>query len=193
MERIWAKIFREAGARVQENVMLRDICLPGVSVTDCKQIETEATGLPVCSGVQAAVDSTCVGPLRADGRPWNRADIEPELSIARAEAQKKATYSELVDSPSVRLLTLACETGGRWSDTCAEVVRWLAAARPRSAPQYLQVSARRTYEARWWALLSIVQQDALAGTLTDDSLATLDGHDDAELSLGDLILSTGRM
>ena len=75
------------------------------------------------------------------------ADIEPGLSIARAEAQKTAAYSELVDSPSVRLLTLACETGRRWSDACAAVVRQLAAAGARSAPQYLQLSARMAYEA----------------------------------------------
>ena len=67
--------------------------------------------------------------------------------------------------------------GGRWSDSCADVLARLAAARARAAPRHLQLSARIAFESRWWALLSIAQQDSLAATLVDDGVLLLDGHD----------------
>ena len=97
--------------------------------------------------------------------------------MRRAEKAKADTYPELVGSDVVRLTTLACETGGRWSPLCAEIVNRLAAARARAAPRHLQLSARLAYERRWWALLSCTQQDTLAATLVDDAVPLLDGSD----------------
>ena len=171
LERTWARIFREAGARVQEKVFLRDMGLPGVSPADRRQIEVLATGSPLCSGIPVAVDSTCVSPLHADGLPWRKADVQAGVSLDRAEASKDDTYNELVDSSTVRLLTLACETGGRWSQRCIDVVATLAAHRARAAPRHLQRAARTAFASRWWALLSVAQQDALAATLVDDAVS----------------------
>ena len=108
-----------------------------------------------------------------------RAETVPGASFVRAAESKAATYPELVASDSVAFTTLACEIGGRWSTRCVEVIQQLAAARARSAPRHLQLSARLAFEARWWALLSCTQQDTLAATLVDDSLFLLDGHDAA--------------
>ena len=59
------------------------------------------------------------------------------------------------------------------------MVKSLACARVRSCPEHLRNDARSAFERRWWSLLSIAQQDALAATLVDDGLTTLDGHDGA--------------
>ena len=167
--------------------MLRDMGLPGILATDRRQIEILATGLPLCAGIPVAVDATLVSPLHADGRPWAKADVEAGCSIARAEAKKGQTYSELVESPCVRLLTLACETGGRWSQQCADVLAQLAFTRARAAPQHLQLATRTALVGRWWALLSVAQQDALAATLVDDCPLALDGHDGAEPAFSELV------
>ena len=188
LEKTWAKVFREAGARVQENVLLRDLAVPGIAVTDGRALEIIATGLPLARGVPLAVDATMVSPLHFDGKPWARAAAVAGASLDRATGSKASTYPELVGSDMVTLTTLACEIGGRWSAKCAEVLQQLAVARARSAPRHLQLSARLVYESRWWTLLSCAQQDALAATLIDDSLVLLDGRDEPEPFTVDVIL-----
>ena len=172
--------------------MAHDMGLPGVHPADTRRIEVLATGLPLCAGIPAAVDATLSSPLHADGQAWAKADVEGGVAIARAEASKGKTYPELVDSPVVRLVTLACETGGRWSQQCANIVALLAAFRARAAPRHLQLSARIGFESRWWALLSVAQQDALAASLVDDGIVALDGHDGAEPPLIDIIVDAAR-
>ena len=48
--------------------------------------------------------------IKADGSPWPGAEEEDGVAVRRAEADKEATYPELVDSPFCRLTVLACET-----------------------------------------------------------------------------------
>ena len=106
-----------------------------------------------------------------------RASSHDRISIERAERLKEQTYPELVNSPIVRLTTLACKIGGRWSPLCIRLIRALAISRSRSAPQHLRFAARLAYENRWWALLSVSQQSALAATLVEDGAIILDGID----------------
>ena len=114
------------------------------------------------------------------------------MSLRRAEHDKDVTYPELVGSGAVRLTTLPCETGGRWSEACGKVIAGLAAARAREAPRHLQLSARLAFERRWWALLSCTQQDALAATLVDDGTLLLDGQDDQPPELVDVLVDEAR-
>ena len=192
LERAWARVFREAGGRVLENVFLRDMGIAGVLPRDGRKLEVVATGLPLARGVPLAVDATMVSVLHCDGSPWQRADVTPGVALQRGERDKDVTYPELVDSDAVVLTTLACETGGRWSTACADVVAALAAARAREAPRHLQLAARLAFERRWWALLSCAQQDALAATLVDDAVRLLDGHDGLEVELVDVLVDERR-
>ena len=77
------------------------------------------------------VDLSSGSPLHADGSVWLNADMTNGVAIARAEAAKARTYPELVDSDELRLTRLACEVGGRWSQTCVDVIRQLAKVRAR--------------------------------------------------------------
>ena len=76
LERMWARIFREAGARVQENVQLRNMSVPSISFHDGRALEIVATGLPLFRGVPLGVDVTLVSPLHADGSAWARASVD---------------------------------------------------------------------------------------------------------------------
>jgi len=180
LERTWARVFREAGGRVSENVFLRDTTLHHIRPTDGRRLEIVATGLPLHRGAPLGCDATMVSPLHADGTPWRRADTEAGVAIQRGEACKARTYPELVESSQLRLLTLAVETGGRWSTTCATTVRQLAAAKARSVPTHLRKTARVAYASRWWALLSVAAQNTLAATVYGDAVGVLDGIDDVE-------------
>ena len=170
LEQIWAQIFKEAGGHVDRNVMLKDTTLPSISADDGRQLEILVTGLPLERGVPTGVDVTMTSPLHADGTPWNRADVANGVAIARGEKNKRDTYPELVNSAHCSLLTLACETGGRWSSKCVEIVRKLSAAKAETAPPRLQASARATWSRRWWAMLSVTQQEALAASLVNDKM-----------------------
>ena len=44
------RIFREAGARVRRNVLVRDLNVPGVHPGDERRIEVIAEGLPLYHG-----------------------------------------------------------------------------------------------------------------------------------------------
>ena len=48
----WARVCREAGAHVAENVLLRNMNLQGVSARDGPQLEVVANGLPLWGGAQ---------------------------------------------------------------------------------------------------------------------------------------------
>ena len=101
-----------------------------------------ATGRPLFHGIPMGVDASIVSPLHADGSVWLNADLTNGVAIARAEAAKARTYPELVDSDELRLTTLACATGGRWSCTGVDVIRHLAKIRAGDSPDRLQLSAR---------------------------------------------------
>ena len=168
--------------------MLKELNVPGISITDRRALEVVATGLPLACGVPLGIDATLVSPLHCDGKPWPKADAVPGVSLNRGTESKASTYPELVDSDVVKLTTLACEVGGRRSTSCADILAQLAAARARAAPRHLQLAARLAFESRWWALLSCAQQDALAATLVDDGILLLDGHDGAVPEAADVVL-----
>ena len=119
-------------------------------------------------------------PKHAGGTPWARAVTEDCVAIARAEHAKGAKYPELLYNSRLRLTTLACETGGRWSDLTANVVRLLAKAKARQAPEGQRSALSAAWASRWWSLLSVAFQNALASTLVDDKPLLLDGVDDLE-------------
>ena len=121
--------------------------------------------------------ATLVSPLHGTGEPWPRAATVDAVALGRAEADKRTTYPELVDSGVVRLATVACEVGGRWSPAALCLLRQAAAARARQSPAMLQASAAAAWRSRWLSLLSVAQQDALAASLVDDGLLLLDGRD----------------
>ena len=107
------------------------------------------------------------------------------MAIARAEERKRARYPELA---VCRRQVLACETGGRWSQDCADLVRHLADSRAREAPEVLRASLRAAWAARWWGLLSVAQQGALAASLGEALVLLPEGFDGEAPPLGDVLL-----
>ena len=102
----------EAGAAVQDQVLLRDTDLP-VDPRDTRQLNFVAWRLrgfecPICG------DATIVSPLHREGTPWPATLEEDGAGFAGAIRDKEATYPELAGSSRYGELTvLACETGGR--------------------------------------------------------------------------------
>ena len=162
---------------MQENVYLRNTNLPHIRADDNRRLEVVATGLPLYRGMPLAVDCTLTAPLHADGRPWRHADTTDGIAILRGERQKLRTYLDLVRNSRLRLTTLASETGGRWSTTCVTVVRLLAKAKARQAPEETRARVAAAWASRWWSLLGIACRKTLAATLVDDAPLLLEGVD----------------
>jgi len=186
-ERTWRRIFTEAGAVVQKNQKLADMKLAGVSPMDDRQVEIMATGLPLYQGLPLVCDASLVSPVKANGIPRPRAAHEPGIAIANIEDVKATTYPELVSSTQCKFLVLAGEVGGRWSATTCRLLRDLAAAKSQNAAPRLRKSAAFAWENRWWSMISVATQNALAATLVDDAPHMLHAWEGTAPPLGILL------
>lgn len=191
LEKMWARVLREGGARVRENVYLRDTVVPGLDPRDGRHIEIVATGLPIEGGVPLAVDATMVSPLRADGTTSGAASRAPGTALKAAEDDKRRTYPELVGSPLLRLCTVACEVGGRFNSQAVSLLEQLALARARTEVPVLRRAAARAWRNRWLTLLAVCAQDALAATLVDEGSSLLDAADSVPPLAVDVWLDDG--
>ena len=133
LERAAARVCREAGARVANNVLLRDMNLD-VSLADARHIEVLANGLPLYQGAQVAVDTTLVSPVSRDGTARARADREPGAAASDAARRKRQeTYPEILAARRCKLVVVGLEVGGRLTAETVTFLRLLADARARAA------------------------------------------------------------
>ena len=165
VEKMWARVCREAGARVQENVFLRDMNLFGINSTDGRRLEVVVNGTPLYHGRQIAIDATIVSPLRADGSPHS---TTPGAALRAAYRRKLRAYPELRQSERCHLLVAAVETGGRWDEEAYKALVCLAKAKARSVPAVLRSAMTGALLHRWTGMLAFAIQDALAATLVED-------------------------
>ena len=116
LESAAARVCREAGARVSTNLFVRDWDLP-IANHDARRLEVVADGLPLFGGAQLAIDTTLVSSVQADGRPRPQCARVDEAALSEARRRKQRTYPELSGTQGrARLVVLAAEVGGRWSD-----------------------------------------------------------------------------
>ena len=171
-----ARVCREGGARVRENQFLRDLNV-AVPAGDTRKIEVIANGLPFWGGIQVAVDTTVVSALTGAGLPRSQ---RPGKALLDAKRDKERTYPELVagEPPHAeaqvgrcRLLVMAFEVGGRWSQETVDFLWLLAEYRARSSPRLLRRSAQLLFYQRWIGLLACAVQGAYAASLLEEPLA----------------------
>lgn len=108
--------------------------LQGISSCDGRQIEVAANGLPLWGGAQLAVDATLVSPVGRDGHPHLGASEVDGLQLQEARRRKETKYHELVRSRRCRLVVLALEVGGRWSEDALDFVRLWPSPQPGPTP-----------------------------------------------------------
>ena len=166
MESAAARVCREAGARVSTNVFVRDLDLAVVG-QDGRRLEVVADGLPLFGGAQLAIDTTLVSPIRADGLPRRQCADVDGAALAQARRRKQRTYPELDGHGRARLVVLAAEVGGRWSEEARAFVSQLARAKARSVPRILAGRARQAWQHRWATLLACESARAFALSLLD--------------------------
>ena len=180
LEAAAARVCREAGARVVTNCMVRDMNLD-VPPDDGRRLEVVANNLPLWNGAQLAIDTTLISPLRSDGTPTSHAAHFDGVALQRARRRKERTYPELLDrNGRVRLVVLAIEIGGRWSEEAQDFIMQLARAKARTAPVSLQTSVMLSWYRRWSSLIACAAQRAFAISLLELPASqghNLDGHE----------------
>ena len=113
---------------------------------------------------------------------------EAGVSIERAEKPKQKTYREAAQSAGeVKLVTLACEVGGRWSDACVTWVSRLAKHKASEQPKHLRRAAEFAWSARWWSLLSVAAQRSFAASLVEVDANLIKPILDFEPSTGEVL------
>ena len=125
-----ARNCREAGARVSLDVRVQDMDLTRLDALDNRRLEIVADGLPLFQGAQLAVDTTLVSALRHDGVPHSWAENHDGAVLDAARRRKERTYPELTGQfGRTRLVVLAGEVAGRWSEESRDFLSQLAKAK----------------------------------------------------------------
>ena len=137
-------------------------------ILDHRTIEVLANGLPLFHGAQLAVDTTLVSPVGRDGTARVQAHLIPGAALTAAEQRKRRyVYPELHTAARCRLVIIALEIGGRWSEEAADFIRRAASARARGDPVSLRRAAAAAYAHRWVGIASVAAQRALASSLLE--------------------------
>ena len=172
VESAGARICREAGGRVVFNAMLRDFDLGAPNRLDSRRVEILADGLPLFGGAQLAVDTTLVSALHCDGSAHSHAANVDGAVLLAARRRKERTYPELVTPRArARLVVLAGEVGGRWSEETRRFLSLLAKAKARSEPHILRKRVEQAWRLRWGGILACAAARAFAASLLDLRLA----------------------
>ena len=96
-ERVLARVFREAGARVRFNAFLRDMNV-GVPATDTRRIEVLVQDLPCFAGAQLAVDITLRSALTSNGEAQPQAEHTDGAVLSATRRDKERCHPELARS-----------------------------------------------------------------------------------------------
>ena len=176
VERAWIRVAREgvgANGQVVGQQWLANTTAPGVRPDDRRRLDLVVYGA-AARGETLCCDATIVSPLRRNGAPRPHAADTDGVALAQARRLKERTYPEL-DGGGTRLVVLGCEVGGCWNDEARRFVSRLAHLRAAQAPPLLRHAVRASFMRRWWGLLSVAVQDALAATTLGLPLGPLSG------------------
>ena len=161
LEKAWRRVCKEAGGHLQRTGYLRDSNLGNILPTDERRLECVVNGLPPL-GEQLAVDATLVSPLKRTGEPRPKAHREDGVALAEARKDKERKYPELLSNARCKLVVVAMEVGGRWSEEAHYFLEILASARERDAPQTLKGSVFQACKRRWTALVAVAGMRSFA-------------------------------
>ena len=142
-------------------------------------------------GVPLFIDVTIVSVHTQGGEARPMAATTDGAIIGNAVSTKRRRYADVHASATACLLVLGCEVFGRWSEDATRTMRELAALKAREAPPLLRGCAQHAWSNRWWTIIGVGTQRAIAEALLREagpdlqpSAATTDPPPLADLLLG---------
>ena len=169
-KKAWVQVLREAGAASSHRPLLRDLAVPDVADTDSRQLDIVAGGLSIYGGRTIVGDATLRSPISSRGDAQGVAATTDGATFPGARRDKATAYPELV-LPSARhkFLVLASEVGGRFSEECVNLVPQLVNNKASNLSASDSKLFRLAYTRRWWGILSMAVQRAVAANLLGGS------------------------
>ena len=179
------QVFEEAGGTLVPNEKLRHMRI-GVDQEDKRRVEFAVYNLKF--GPPLLCDVTQVSPLDQNGLPHPKCAVTAGAAFEVAEKRKTNTYREAAQAEGkVKLETLACEIGGRWSDNCIKWVAHLAKYKASSELPHLRRASEFAWHSRWWSILSVAAQRALVLSLIEVDSDAIKPLADFEPRVGDIL------
>ena len=166
-EMTWVQIAGEALATVKYQPKMNSFGIPGVAPTDQRKLDLVIARLPIFGGKTVIGDCTLRSPLTGAGDTRPHASSEAGATFHGARVDKAAKYPEL-HRPQSRFafLVLASEVGGHSSDECHALLKQLARARANLHQETVRQAAKAMYLRRWYSILSVGIQRAVAANLS---------------------------
>ena len=131
-------------------------------------IEGVVDGLPLFGGAQLAVDTTLVCALHRDGTPVGRAAETDGVALKAARRRKERRCPELLGRRArAKLVVLAVEVGGRWSEETRTFLSLLVRGKARSENHLLRNRVQQAWRLRWGSLLSCTTACAVASSMLE--------------------------
>ena len=87
--------------------------------------------------------------------------------LLQARWDKETTYPELASSGRCKLVVLAIETGGRWSEEAVQTMKMLAHSKARDAQSYMQFPVALMWERRWTRMLAMACAVSFVASLVE--------------------------
>jgi len=185
LEKIWMQVFAEAGGTLVPNEKLRHMRI-GVDQEDKRRVEFAVYNLKF--GPPLLCDVTQISPLDQNGIPHPKCAVTAGAAFEVAEKRKTNKYREAAEAEGkVKLETLACEIGGRWSENCIKWVAHLAKYKASSELPHLRRASEFAWHSRWWSILSVAAQRALVLSLTEVDSDAIKPLADFEPRVGDIL------
>ena len=165
MESAAARVCREGGARVTTNVLVRDMDV-AANPGDARRLEVVADGLPMFSLRSTPRWSP---PCGVTVPPLPRsANVDGAALQAARRRKERGAYPELAGPRGrARLVVLAGEVGGRWSEETRDFLNQLARGKVRHEPAVLKRRVQQAWRMRWQAILSCSAAKAFAASLLE--------------------------
>ena len=171
---------REAGARCLWQPLVRSLNLgpPGsqLALPDRRQLDFAAFGSQAFAGLPVCADATLVSPISAEGVPHQGCMVDPDAVFGPAEDAIVDDYDDIASSARAHLFCLASSTGGRWNATAQHFVRGLVHVHTLAQPAVLRQSVALALTRRWWAVLSVARDEAIAASLDPSATVVELGH-----------------
>ena len=84
-------------------------------------------------------------------------------------------YPEVVTSNAARLYSLGVEVFGRWGSDCLSLIRATARDAVSGLPRRVRLSTQTRLLRRWWGLLGLANQRAIAVQVSEGASVDLQG------------------
>ena len=161
----------EGGGRIPDsNVerLLRDTHVP-VPPEDLRRLDLVVPGLNVARGLPLFCDITVVSPVSRNGEPRAGTSNRGGRILEIVDEDNNATYRPVIDSGLGELLCLGCEVYGRWGQPCIALMEKLVRERARMLHPRVRRGTALGLQHRWWGILSVSLQRAVARAIMRDS------------------------